>query len=59
MYAEDEITNHYITFCPEDLNLTSDYDIWCVADRFECWANITCSVEFGVAFIIACCVNQT
>jgi hypothetical protein len=68
MYAEDEITNHYITCCPEDLNVTSDYDIWCVADRLECWcvadrlecwATITCSVEFGVAFIIACCVKQT
>jgi hypothetical protein len=58
MYAEEEISNHYITCRPEDLSVTSVY-IWCVADGFECWATITCSVEFGVAFIIACCVKQT
>jgi len=59
MYAEEEIANHYITCCPADLSVTSAYDIWCVADGFECWATITCSVEFGVAYIIACCVKQT
>jgi hypothetical protein len=59
MYAEDEITNHYITCCPEDLSVMSDYAIVCVTDRFECWATIICSVEFGDALIIACCVKQT